>query len=40
VLWISLNRENKKKEKRAAAGEIADEGTVKNDEDVRWIFQT
>jgi sugar phosphate permease len=40
VLLLSLNRENKKKEQRAAAGEIADEGCVKNDEDVRWIFQT
>jgi hypothetical protein len=38
-LWLLLNRENRKKEERAASGEIG-EGKVVNDEDVRWIFQT
>jgi hypothetical protein len=40
VLWACLRKENVKKRERAAAGEVAGEGSVKTDEDVRWIFQT
>ena len=40
TLWACLNRENKAKRDRVANGEVANEGTVKSDEDVRWIFQT
>lgn len=40
TLWACLNRENKAKRDRVAIGEVANEGTVKSDEDVRWIFQT
>jgi MFS family permease len=39
VLWQCLRKENAKKRERAAAGEIGGEGTVKSDEDVRFIFQ-
>src|SRR5271170_1302488 len=35
-----LRKENAKKREREAGGEVADEGPVKSDEDVRWIFQT
>jgi hypothetical protein len=40
VLWILLNKENRVKEQRRANGELGGEGTVKSDEDVRFIFQT
>jgi len=40
ILWAALRKENARKRERAAAGEVAPEGSVKTDEDVRWIFQT
>ncbi|KAH8589733.1 MFS nicotinic acid transporter-like protein [Bisporella sp. PMI_857] len=40
VLWILLNKENRVKEQRRANVELGGEGTVKSDEDVRFIFQT
>jgi hypothetical protein len=40
ILWWRLNRENMRKEERAAGGEVVPEGSVISDEDVRWIFQT
>jgi hypothetical protein len=40
IIWFSLNKENKKKRERVANGEVAPEGTVMNDQDVRFIFQT
>jgi hypothetical protein len=40
VLWACLRKENAKKRERAASGEVGDEGPIKSDEDVRWIFQT
>jgi hypothetical protein len=39
TLWALLNRENRIKSERAAAGE-AGEGRIHSDEDVRWLFQT
>jgi MFS family permease len=40
VLWACLRKENAKKREREADGEVGDEGPVRSDEDVRWIFQT
>lgn len=40
VLWWCLRRENEKKRVRVAGGEVPGVGTVKSDEDVRFIFQT
>ena len=39
TLWACLNRENRVKRERVAGGEVEEEGSVKSDEDVRWIFQ-
>ncbi|KAJ8064815.1 hypothetical protein OCU04_007123 [Sclerotinia nivalis] len=39
TLWICLERENRGKRRREENGEVGDE-VLKNDEDVRWIFQT
>jgi len=40
TLWFCLRRENQQKLERQAQGEVGSEGTVKSDEDVRWLFQT
>lgn len=40
ALWWSLNRENRIKHDRAAAGELGGDEAIKSDEDVRWLFQT
>lgn len=40
ILWYSLNRENRIKRERATAGELGEDGPIKTDEDVRWLFQT
>lgn len=40
LLWFFLEKENRAKRERAAAGEAGGEGTVRSDEDVRFIFQT
>ena len=40
TLWWSLRRENGIKLQRQEAGEVPAEEVVKNDEDVRWLFQT
>jgi hypothetical protein len=38
ALWVTLGRENRRKEERAARGEVAS-GPMVSDEDVRWFFQ-
>jgi hypothetical protein len=38
ALWVTLERENRRKEERAARGEVAS-GPMVSDEDVRWLFQ-
>ncbi|CAG8972338.1 hypothetical protein HYALB_00005006 [Hymenoscyphus albidus] len=40
LLWWLLTRENRLKRERAVSGETGGEGTVRSDEDVRFIFQT
>jgi cyanate permease len=40
TLWWCLRRENGIKLQRQEAGEAPAEEVVKNDEDVRWLFQT
>ncbi|KAH7390305.1 MFS nicotinic acid transporter-like protein [Cadophora sp. MPI-SDFR-AT-0126] len=40
TLWALLKRENNAKIARREAGETGGDGEVKNDEDVRWLFQT
>ena len=40
VLWACLRKENAKKREREANGEVGEDGSIKSDEDVRWIFQT
>jgi len=40
TLWILLRRENKRKLSGQASGSTGAEGTVKSDEDVRFLFQT
>ncbi|CAG8949015.1 hypothetical protein HYFRA_00002143 [Hymenoscyphus fraxineus] len=40
LLWWLLKRENRLKIERVARGETGGEGTVRSDEDVRFIFQT
>jgi len=40
TLWILLRRENKRKLSGQASGSTGTEGTVKSDEDVRFLFQT
>lgn len=39
TLWVCLARENAKKRARVEAGEIVD-GPIRNDEDIRLLFQT
>jgi hypothetical protein len=39
ILWSCLNRENAKKRARLEAGEVV-EGPIKDDEDIRLLFQT
>ncbi|TVY85796.1 putative transporter, partial [Lachnellula willkommii] len=39
LLWWVLRRENEGKRARAAGGEVGEEGPVKSDDDVRFIFQ-
>lgn len=39
TLWVCLTKENAKKRARVAGGEVAD-GPIKDDEDIRLLFQT
>lgn len=39
ALWVSLGKENERKKARVAQGEVADEGPIKSDTDIRWLFQ-
>lgn len=40
ILWACLNWENNRKRERVANGEVSPDETVKNDDDVGFIFQT
>ncbi len=42
TMWVLLERENRRKIERAAAGDSGGDegGTISSDEDVRWLFQT
>jgi hypothetical protein len=39
ALWVSLGKENERKKARVAQGEVAEEGPIKSDTDIRWLFQ-
>lgn len=40
TLWVCLSRENAAKVARVNSGEAVDDGPIKNDGDIRFLFQT